>query len=163
MKTIQLKNILTALAVLLAIVPAVAQTDSDNDTKFNTGVSIRQQLMNGTAPGLKFAPQSAIRSSAQQSRLVAKDESKRSLSAEIKNGTLGGLPVSGGGSKPTFRAMSKPAVLNKANVSLSSDHAMEPKKTTPAAPDVALPIQGEEKAPAAKQSKAPAKEAGKNE
>jgi hypothetical protein len=158
MKTTQLKNILTALAILLAIAPAMAQTDDDNGTRFNTGVSIRQQLMNGTAPGLKFAPVSAMKTSTQQSKIAGKDDSKRSLSEEIKNGTLGGLPVSGGGSKPTFRTMSKSAGLNKAHASLPSDNIAEPKKAPVATPAADVPSQGEEKAPAAKQSKVSAKE-----
>jgi hypothetical protein len=141
MKTIHISRLAVVLAVTLVGALQVQAQD-----EYRTDISIAEQLKKGTVKGTKVKPEAF--KSAKAVVLTNKNEGKESLGQQIKNGTLGGMPVAGGGGKKaTFKTMAQPAKLAKVKDPLPSEQPMESKKTVTAPAGVTLPAQGEEKAP----------------
>lgn len=135
MKLIYRSRLIITLAVVLAgIIQAQAQ-------EFKTNVSIREQMINGTVPGAQYGPK-AIKSF-QQAAVLNTNKNKQSLSEQIKNGTLGGLPVAAGsGGGHTFKANVQAAKAGGAPKPMASEAKQEVKQEAVKA--ITLPGQGKE-------------------
>lgn len=114
------RNHLIILILLLCFSPAVLKAQDDK-TSFDKSRKISDQLKNGTAPGMKFAPASHKKSTLKEP--TAAEKSVR-VGQQLKNGSLPGTNVARGGGGSVSRPLNTNARRNNAGAAkLPSDAA----------------------------------------
>lgn len=130
--------------LILCIMLVVASNDlmaQDDRTSYDRSRKISEQLKNGTAPGLKFAPVTAKKVKHEEPDRV-KISSR--FSEQLKKGSLPGTNVApGGGGVTRSRSLNINARRSNAGSSKlpSDEHAVKTPETTPAV-GVKQPSQG---------------------
>ena len=112
----------------------------DDKTSFDKSRKISDQLKNGTAPGMKFAPVSHKRTPLKQPNRA---EVSTRFSEQLKNGGQPGVNVARGGGGAKSRSLNTNARKSNAGSSkLPSDQPSSKAAATTPAVDVKQPSQG---------------------
>lgn len=130
--------------LILCVIGLVAASNhlmaQDDRTSFDKSRKISEQLKNGTAPGMRFAPVTA-----KKTKPAEPDRAKIStrFSEQLKNGSMPGVNVARGGGGTKSRTLNTNARRNSAGSSkLPSDQQSSQTPVTTPAVDTKQPSQG---------------------
>ena len=129
-----MKRILACTFILGFVLLSHHQLMAQNDNpKYNTNQRISDQLKNGSAPGLRYGPQSSKR---QMMLKQNSDEGRESFNAKVKKGL--GPNIAGGGGSSAGRSAFRKSAARTSSGNMASDQktAAAPQPPAAAAPKV---------------------------
>lgn len=128
------------LCIITLVVVSNNLMAQDDKTSFDRSRKISDQLKNGTAPGMKFAPVSHKKTPLKQPNRA---EVSTRFSEQLKNGSQPGVNVARGGGGSNSRTLNTNSRRNSAGSSkLPSDQPSSKIPVTTPAVDVKQPAQG---------------------